>query len=97
MNNQNNSNANTNNKVVNERAIKNALKKAEKAEKLAKVRNNKELLNRYIKELDVSDKVRNHIDRRDLSFIPERVSKLTKFYKRKEYNRIKKLYPYYFK
>lgn len=90
-------NSNANNKVSNDRALKKEIRRIEKAQKQAYFRKNEEELVKYIKKLDVSEKVNYHLLSKALPGTPDRIRKLTKQYKDKEYRRIKRKYSYYFK
>ena len=72
-------------------------KRYEIQEKKQYHRNNLYELKRYINDLDVSDKVNNNLMRYSLNETPERVARLTKKYKNKEYRRIKRHYSSYFR
>ena len=94
---KNSNTSNVNNKALNDRAHEKEMKRIEKAQRQAYFRKNEEELVKYIKKLDVSDKVNYHLLSKALPGTPDRIIKLTKQYKDKEYRRVKRKYSYYFK
>lgn len=72
-------------------------KRAVKQSKKDNARANKDALRDYVSNLDVSDKVNRYIYNHSLNDTPDRIHRLTKKYRNREYWRIRRKYSHYFK